>query len=102
MKAMWSGLLLSFAASAQQLDIEITNDAGLDPKKLESLTKDFQLWGQRVYAYLHQTPDGPIKIVFSNKAGPGFYIGDKILIAPDDEEMLETWIHELTHHVTGH
>jgi hypothetical protein len=105
MKATWSALALSWtivASSAAPLDIEIANDAGLDPSRLASLTKDFQLWGQRVYAYLHATPDGPIKVVFSNKAGPGFYVGDQILIAPDDGEMLETWIHELTHHVTGH
>lgn len=106
--ARFGGLFLALgwigaaAASAAPLDIEITNDAGLDPKKIESLTKDFQLWGQRVYDYLHEKPDGPIKVVFSKKAGPGFYVGDKILIAPDDDEMLETWIHELTHHVTGH
>ncbi len=90
------------AHAAAPLPIEITNDAGLDPKKLESLTRDFQLWGQRVYDDLHEEPDGPIKIVFSKKAGPGFYVGDRIMIAPDDDEMLETWIHELTHHVTGH
>src|SRR5581483_4292538 len=100
---LWITLLSASAASAMpSLDIEITNDAGLDPKKLESLTKDFQLWGQRVYAYLHEKPDGPIKVVFSKNAGPGFYVGDRIMIAPDDDEMLETWIHELTHHVTGH
>jgi hypothetical protein len=105
MKATWSVLALSCCiadASAAPLDIEIINDAKLEPKKVQALTQDFQRWGQRVYDYLHEEPDGPIKVVFSDKAGPGFYVGDRIMIRPDDDEMLETWIHELSHHVTGH
>ncbi len=97
-------LLFNSGASAAKpaLELQIRNDAELSPARIEALRSQFQEWGARVYRYLQMQPNKPVKLRFSRRAGPGFYVGDEILLAPDDDEMLETWIHELTHQATGH
>jgi hypothetical protein len=89
-------------AAPAKAPIQIINEAGVPAQQVDALTQELGMWTPRVYAYLHSHDTSPIKLVLTRHAGPGLHIDDKILISPDDHELLETWIHELAHHVTGH
>ena len=95
-------MVFAAAVSGASPPIEIINEAGVPAKRIDALTQELGVWTPRVYAYLHSQDTSPVKLVLTHHAGPGLYVDDKILISPDDRELLETWIHELAHHVTGH
>ncbi|HUP90945.1 MAG TPA: hypothetical protein VM074_01760 [Solimonas sp.] len=90
------------AAEPARVQIDVVNDAHVPPQRLDPLLEQFRDWGARVYAHLQPRDPGPVGLVLTERAGPGLYIGDKVYIRPDDDEMLETWVHELAHHATGH
>src|SRR5882724_6172528 len=95
-------IVFTAAVSGASPPIEIINEAGVPPQQVDALKRELGVWTPRVYAYLHSQDASPVKLVLSHHAGPGLYVDDQILISPDDGELLETWIHELAHHVTGH
>ena len=92
--------LVATLASAQEL--RILDQAGAGKANIAALRARLTPWTPRVYQYLHSGDLAPIQLVLTRDAGPGLHVEDKILISPDDHELLETWIHELAHHVTGH
>jgi hypothetical protein len=95
------GLLL--ASPAMAAEIRLVNDADLPEAQFAQLRKDFSAWAARVYRYNHVTDPLPATAVITRRAGFGAYVDDTIYIPPDSVgEMLETWVHELAHHATGH
>ncbi|MGH8529992.1 MAG: hypothetical protein ACRETN_09165 [Nevskiales bacterium] len=83
--------------------IEIVDDARVGEPRVVELRALFTRWAAREYRYLQAQGPKPIKILLSKRAGPGLYVGDQILMPPNDpHEMLETFVHELAHHITGH
>src|SRR5689334_1679800 len=96
-------LLPLLAAAAAAPDITIDNEAGLPPDELASVEKDFRAWAARVYAYHDATP-GPVTVRITKKVPFGFYSKGTVLLPPDKDRwrMLDDFVHELTHHVTGH
>jgi hypothetical protein len=95
------GLLL--ACPAMAAEILLVNEAGLPEAQVAQLRKDFTTWGERVYRYNHVASPQPVQAVITRRAGFGAYVEETIYIPPDAPgEMLETWVHELAHHATGH
>jgi hypothetical protein len=94
---------MTLGAQARDPVIEVNNDAGLPPAELESILQDFRAWAARVYAYNHADP-GPVTLKLTRKVPFGFYQGTTVLMPPSTDrwEMLDNWVHELTHHATGH
>ena len=101
-------LALAIAATASAAAatpvIEVDNAAGVAPAELESILRDFRVWAERVYAY-HQVKDpAPVTLLLTRKVPFGFYRHDGTVLLPpstDRWEMLDNWVHELTHHATG-
>jgi len=94
--------LVTVAAEAAPI-IRVENDAGLPPAEIESVVKDFRAWAVRVYAYTRSEP-GPVTLQLTRKVPFGFYRDRTVLMPPSKDrwEMLDNWVHELTHHATGH
>lgn len=96
-------LALCAAASAAGLTIDLRNEAALPQQRLDALLPQFKTWAQRVFDFHHATPSAPVKLVLTRRVHVGLYVDDVLYLPPDEDgEMLETWIHELTHHVLGH
>lgn len=91
-------------AAPPPLAIQVVNEAQLPPSEVDALLADYRAWGERVARYLGVTAPAPVKLVFTRDAPVGLYVDDAILMPPGDDrdDMRETWIHELTHHFTGH
>jgi hypothetical protein len=98
------GAALGLAAAAPAPSIEVTNESQLAPAEIEQLVAGYRAWAVRVYRYLEVSEVAPIQLVFTPRAPVGLYVDEQILMPPDDdrEDMEETFIHELTHHATGH
>ena len=94
---------MTLAAQAANPVIEVDNDAAVPPTELNSILRDFRAWAARVYAYNHADP-GPVTLELTRKVPFGFYQDRTVLLPPsaDRWEMLDNWVHELTHHATGH
>jgi len=99
-----AALLLGLTGAASAPVIEVNNEAGVPPAELESILKDFRAYAARVYAYNHVANPAPVKLRLTRKAPFGFYEGDTVLLPPSNDRiaMLDDWVHELTHHATGH
>jgi hypothetical protein len=97
-------LALSLAAATPMPDIRVVNESALTPQDVDALLAGYRRWAERLFAYLQARDVAPITLVLTPRAHVGLYLDDRILMPPDDDrgEMEETWIHELTHHVTGH
>ena len=98
------GMALALAAQAAAPVIEVDNDAGVPPAELESILRDFRPWAERVYAYHHVADPAPVTLKLTRRVPFGFYRHDGVILLPpskDRWEMLDNWVHELTHHATG-
>lgn len=97
------GLAFAAHASASAPAIHVDNEAGVPPAELESILEDFRAWAARVYGYLGTDP-GPVTLKLSRRVPWGFYRDGTVLLPPSKDrwEMLDNWIHELSHHATGH
>lgn len=83
--------------------ITLVNDAGLPADQIESLRSDYSRWAVRVYRYNHVSTPLPVNLVLTRKVPFGYYVRPNVYVPPDTaDEMLETWVHELAHHATGH
>jgi len=94
---------MTLAAAAAEPVIHVDNDAGVPPAEIESILRDFRPWAERVYAY-HQVSDpAPVTLKLTRKVPFGFYRGGTVLLPPSKDrwEMLDNWVHELTHHAVG-
>lgn len=95
--------MIAQGEASSPLQIRVVNQAGLSEPRVQSLLADFRTWGERVYSYLNASHVAPLRLVLTNDAGYGYYSQGSLYIPPADrDEMLETWVHELAHHVTGH
>jgi hypothetical protein len=100
--ALWLGL--AGAAGAAEPDIRVENEAAVPAAELDSILRDFRQWGARVYRYHGLANPAPVALRLTRKVRFGFYRGGTVLLPPsaDRWEMLDNWVHELTHHATGH
>lgn len=99
-----SGLLTSGASAlGAEPAIQVVNEAGLAPARLEAVLQDFRAYAKRVYAYTH-FGGAPVTLRITRKVPFGFYEDETVLLPPSDDRqaMIEDWVHELTHHATGH
>jgi len=95
-------LAVPLAAYAAAPAITVVNEAGVPTEELASIEKDFREWAARVYAYHDATPP-PVRVRLTNKVPFGFYSEGTVLLPPNDRwTLLDDFVHELTHHVTGH
>lgn len=97
------GTALALAASAGPPEIRVDNEAKVPAAELESILTDFRAWATRVYAYLGVEP-GPVTLKLTREVPFGFYRDGTVLLPPsrDRWDMLDNWVHELSHHATGH
>lgn len=90
-----------FAAAAPR--IQVINEAGLAADEIAALLVEYQRWGARVFRYLQVSDPGPVRLNLTRDAGYGYYASGSVYVPPAGRsEMLETWVHELAHHATGH
>lgn len=101
--AVWAAAIGCLGAAAAAPVIEVENDAGVPAAELDSILHDFRAWAARVYGYHHADP-GPVRLTLTRKVPFGFYQDRTVLLPPSKDrwEMLDNWVHELTHHATGH
>ncbi len=99
-----SVLALPWTASAQaDLEVRVRDELGLSTAQREALLQRLRPWSRRVYAYLGDPRPQPVNLILTQRIRIGYYASPNLYLPPaDDGEMLETWIHELAHHVTGH
>ena len=98
-------LLASLALPAAAAPvIRVVNEAQLPAATVEQLRQSYARWAKRLYAYHQLAKPEPVNLVLSRRVGIGYYYAPNVYLPPDDDpdEMLETWIHELAHHATGH
>lgn len=96
-------LSLSAADAASAPEIRIRDEAGMGQARIDDLRAEFERSAGHIYTYLQRSPSHPINVVITRRVPIGMYVGDEILLPPDDNHgLLETWLHELTHEVTGH
>jgi hypothetical protein len=90
-------------AGAAEPQITVEDRAGVPAAELESILRDFRAWGDRVYRY-HGVQPAPVTLRLSREVGFGFYRGGTVILppSPDRWQMLDDWVHELTHHALGH
>lgn len=105
MRALAVTLLLAALAAPAQPDfaIEVDNDAALPAAELESILRDFRPWAARVYTYQRIDQPRPVTLKLTRKVPFGFYRDGVVLLPPSKDrwEMLDNWVHELTHHALG-
>jgi hypothetical protein len=96
-------LATTLAAAAAAPVIEVRNEAGVPAAELESILRDFRPWATRVYAYHRVAQPRPVTLKLTPKVPFGFYSDGTVLMPPsaDRWEMLDNWVHELTHHAVG-
>ena len=97
-------LLAPAPAAAPSPAISVINDAGVPAAELESILTDFRAWAVRVYRHNHVADPAPVTLKLTRKVPFGFYQDRTVLLPPSTDrwEMLDNWVHELTHHATGH
>lgn len=99
---------LAVAAGAQSLhqaipEIRVIDETGMPRAQLDALEAEFRLWAPRVYAYLQVEQPPPVRLVLTRRVRIGYYRHPTVYVPLSDaDEMLETWVHELAHHATGH
>lgn len=100
--ALWLGL--AGVAGAADPVIHVDNDAAAPAAELDSILRDFRPWAARVYRYHGVAQPAPVTLRLTRAVPFGFYRGGTVLLPPsaDRWEMLDNWVHELTHHVLGH
>jgi hypothetical protein len=90
------------AARAAPIELTLVDEVGLAPDERRTLEQDFATWGERVYAYLDQRP-GPVRAIVTRRVAIGYYSYGKVYVPYTHRtDMIETWVHELAHHATGH
>src|SRR5690349_17553736 len=97
----WPALLLVLATTAAaEPVIRVENEAGLPPAELDSIVRDFRDWAARVYRYHRVGNPAPVTLRLTREVPFGFYQGDTVMLPPsaDRWEMLDNWVHELSHH----
>ena len=83
-------------------EIQVINAVRLPRAELDALEAEYLGWAKRVYAYFKLSKPEPVKLKLVEHS-VGFYVEDTILVGMRDrDDALESWIHELTHHATGH
>lgn len=91
------------AAPLSAGEIRVIDETRMAPARRAQVEAEFRRWAPRVYAYLGVRRPLPLNLVFTDRIGIGYYARPNLYVPPSDElEMLETWIHELAHHATGH
>ena len=97
-------LLLPLTAPAAAPVIRMVNDAKLPAPQISQMQRDYAQWATRVYRYHHLANPAPVNLVISRQVDIGYYQRPNVYLPPDDDprEMLETFVHELAHHATGH
>ena len=100
---LFAGTAAQAAAAAEPV-IRVENEAALAPAELDSVLQDFRAWAVRVYRYHHLADPPPVTLRLTRKVPFGFYRDDTVILPPsaDRWEMLDNWVHELSHHATGH
>ena len=100
--ALWLGLA-GVAGAAEEPVIHVDNEARVPAAELDSILRDFRPWAARVYRY-HGTAPRPVRLRLTRAVPFGFYRAGTVILPPSKDrwEMLDNWVHELTHHVTGH
>ena len=102
-RALSFALLLPLLTAAAAPVIMFVNEAGVPPDQMASIERDFRDWAARVYAY-HDADPGPVTVRLTRKVPFGFYSEGTVLLPPNKDRwtLLDDFVHELTHHVTGH
>ena len=96
-------LLLPLVAPAAPPVIRMVNEAALPAAQISQMQRDYGRWATRVYRYHHLANPAPVNLVISREVDIGYYQRPNVYLPPDDAtEMLETFVHELAHHATGH
>lgn len=96
-------LLLPIGAGATAPAIRIVNHAALPTAQISAMQRDYTRWATRVYRFNHVTAPLPVNLVISRDVSIGYYLRPNVYLPPDEPvEMLETFVHELAHHATGH
>lgn len=91
------------AAAAATPEIRVVNDARLPPAQISRLQRDYARWAERIYRYNHVEAPAPVTLQLTRAVDIGYYLESVVYLPPDEpDEMLETWVHELAHHATGH
>jgi hypothetical protein len=96
---------MTVAGAAAEPVIHVDNEAKVAPAELESILRDFRAWAARVYAHNRVADPAPVTLKLTRKVPFGFYRHDGTVLLPpskDRWEMLDNWVHELTHHATGY
>jgi hypothetical protein len=93
----------SALAADTEIRIAVVNDADLPEAQLQAMVREYSGWARKVYRYNYVTQPRPVTLRLSRDAHVAMYGQGEVLMPPDDDpnEMLESWIHELTHHATG-
>jgi hypothetical protein len=97
-------MTLAAAAQATEPVITVDNEANVPPAELESILRDFRAWAVRVYDYHRVRDPEPVTLKLTRRVPFGFYRHDGTVLLPpsaDRWEMLDNWVHELTHHAAG-
>lgn len=95
-------LLLSSLVRAEPL-FSIVNEARLPAEQIERMQREYAPWAERVYRYNQVSDPLPARLLITRRAGFGYYLRPTVYLPPaHEDEMLETWVHELAHHATGH
>lgn len=90
-------------AVASAAEIRVVDETRMPPSRLETLESEFRRWAPRVYTYLHVDAPLPVRLLITDRVSIGYYRKPTVYMPLSDaNEMLETWVHELAHHATGH
>ncbi|MES2683160.1 MAG: hypothetical protein V4650_06525 [Pseudomonadota bacterium] len=97
-------LALFTATASAASGIRLVNEAGLPAASIRQLQADYEHWALKVYRYHHVVAPTPARIVISRQVDIGYYLEPSVYLPVDEDptEMLETFVHELAHHATGH
>ena len=97
-------LACGLALADAPAEILVRNEAQVAQAELDSILKDFRVWAARVYGYNQVRQPRPVTLKLTRSVPFGFYRDNTVIMPPDEDrwEMLDNWVHELTHHATGH
>lgn len=102
--ALFALATTALAAHAQSKpSIRVIDETHMPLAQRDAMMADYESWAVRVYRYLHVTDPLPVNLVITRNASFGYYRRPNVYVPPAHAgEMLETWVHELAHHATGH
>lgn len=102
-RSLLAALLYAAPLLVQALPIRVVNEAGLSQPQIAAMLREYRAWAQRVYTYNRVQQPLPVNLVITQHVAIGYYWEPNVYLPVSDaDEMLETWIHELAHHATGH